>query len=107
MIKTFAEQGDILGIEVAASIFITHLLFVDDILLFGGGSQREWLTFKYALDVFCNATGMCISPRKSQFYQSLWDPDELEELQHHFAYDIFPLDHGFRYLGFFLKPNNY
>ena len=42
MIKELAEHGDIVGIEVAARIFITHLLFVDDILLFGGGSPGEW-----------------------------------------------------------------
>ena len=107
MIKELTKHGDIVGIEVATSIFITHLLFVDDILLFGGGSHREWLAIKKALDVFCDGTGMSISPNKSQFDQSKWDPDELEVLHNHFSFDILPLEHGFRYLGFFLKPNDY
>ena len=42
LIKELTEHGEIVGIEVAANIFITHLLFVDDILLFGGGTQWEW-----------------------------------------------------------------
>ena len=107
MIKGLSEQGDIMGIEVAAGIFITHLLFVDDILLFGGGTIREWLTYKHALDLFCGATGMCISMCKSQFYQSKWPPDELVVLKQHLAFEVLPLDNGFRYLGFYLKPNNY
>ena len=107
MIKELTEHGDIVGIEVVASIFIIHLLFVDDILLFGGGTQREWQAIKNALDVFCDATGMSISPNKSQFYQSKWVPTELEILHQLFSFDILPLEHGFRYLGFFLKPNDY
>ena len=107
MIKELADHGDIVGIEVAARIFITHLLFVDDILLFGGGTFREWQAIKKALDVFCDASGMRISPDKSQFYHSKWEPDELEVLHQLFSFDIRPLEHGFRYLGFFLKPNDY
>ena len=107
LIKELSEHGEIVGIEVAAGIFITHLLFVDDILLFGGSTLREWQAIKNALDVFCDASGMSISPSKSHFYQSRLDPNELEDLHLLFSIDYLPLDHGFRYLGFFLKPNDY
>ena len=64
-------------------------------------------TIKNALDVFCDATGMSISPDKSQFYHSNWTPGDLEVIHQLFSFDILPLDQGFRYLGFFLKPNDY
>jgi len=37
---------------------LSHLLFVDDILLFGEGSVREWRYFKGIIYTLCLATGM-------------------------------------------------
>ena len=107
LIKELADKGDIVGLEAAAGIFITHLLFVDDILLFGGGSIPEWRAIKGVLDIFCGATGMCISQEKSQFYEAGWDEVDIGMIQQLFSYDILPLQGGFKYLGFFLKPNGY
>ena len=50
---------------------------------------------------------MSISPDKSQFYHTNWEHVALEEIHRLFTFDILPLEHGFRYLGFFLKPNDY
>lgn len=36
MIKKAKDECKIKGVKISASIFITHLLFVDDVLLFGG-----------------------------------------------------------------------
>jgi hypothetical protein len=44
---------------------ITHLQFVDRILLLNEGSLREWRTFNSILNIFCLATGMEISINKS------------------------------------------
>lgn len=41
MIKAAKRQGDLKGIEVGLNIWVTHLLFVDDILLFFYGSQDD------------------------------------------------------------------
>jgi len=35
------RRGDLKGIEIATNLFISHLLFVDDILLFSNGSQED------------------------------------------------------------------
>ena len=56
-----------MGVKVAQHTFLTHLFFVDDVLLFGIGTMEEWQHFKSLLDLFCLATGVRISDEKSTF----------------------------------------
>jgi hypothetical protein len=58
------------GIPVARGIRITHLMFVDDVILFGSGSISEWEVFKEVLELFCKATGMDFSPTEVCFFRS-------------------------------------
>jgi hypothetical protein len=58
-------EGSIKRIRVADSVFITQLLFVDDILLFGQGSLRELKKYKELLDTYCGAIGMEVNMGKS------------------------------------------
>jgi hypothetical protein len=39
------------GVPVARGLSITHLMFVDDVILFGNGSISEWEVFKEVLGV--------------------------------------------------------
>lgn len=58
-------------IEVLSSqkkVLVYHLLFVDDVLLFGLDNIYEWKIMHSLLDVFCNATGMNINIEKSCIY---------------------------------------
>jgi hypothetical protein len=57
--------GTTRGINIVGTITPSHLLFVDDILLFGRGKLRELTTFKHILYVFCNTTRMEVNLRKS------------------------------------------
>ena len=61
------QKGLIKGFQYSHGLSITHLLFVDDILLFGIGTVSEWKAYKDALDLFCSATGMSVSKEKSSF----------------------------------------
>jgi hypothetical protein len=101
------EERKIEGVLVEKGIRITHLLFVDDVLLFGNGTLTEWETFKEVLDLFCLATGMSFSPHKSLFLEAGWLEEELTVLKVLFPFEVKPLETGFKYLGFFLKPNCY
>ena len=58
------------GIKVSRKICITHLLFVDDVLIFGWGSLNEWSKLNEILNLFCSAIGMMINPKKSTFLKS-------------------------------------
>ena len=41
MIHEAKRQGELKGIEVVVNLWVTHLLFVDDILLFSSGSIED------------------------------------------------------------------
>ena len=48
-------------------MILSHLLFVDDVVLFGIGTLVEWIAFEVILETFCSASGMCISLEKYGF----------------------------------------
>jgi hypothetical protein len=53
------------GIRIGRSVFLSHLLFVNDILLFCDGSRRDAMKLKEILDLYCTATGKFMNLRKS------------------------------------------
>ena len=59
------ESGRLKGIKMGENISITHLLFVDDVLLFGDGSLRDAQAIHQALYLYCKATGMEVNHQKS------------------------------------------
>ena len=101
------HDGLIQGIKVSSSLHLTHLLFVDDVLLFGVGTIEEWQHFKILLDLFCSATGMSISEAKSSFLYNEVDLNIKDNVAEIFPYKMEPLSEGFKYLGFYLKPMGY
>ena len=52
LIKDAKVNGKIQGIKIYASLALTHLLFVDDGVLFGIGTLEEWMAFEVILDTF-------------------------------------------------------
>jgi hypothetical protein len=60
-------ENKIKGIPVARGVKITHLIFVDDIILFGIGNMVEWKVYQEILALLCKATCMVISAHKSSF----------------------------------------
>jgi hypothetical protein len=95
------------GVYVERGLRITHLMFVDDVILFGSGNITEWEVFKEVLDLFFQATGMAFSPQKSSFLEAGWKAEDLALLKELFPFEVKPVDVGFKYLGCFLKPNCY
>ena len=67
MIADAKQNGLIKGIKISNDLIITHLLFVDDVILFGMGTVADWIAFKVILDTFCAASGMNINMDKSCF----------------------------------------
>ena len=43
------------GIKIARILRITHLLFIDDAVLYGRGTIEEWDIYKELLELFCSA----------------------------------------------------
>ena len=76
-------------------------------ILFGLGTFKEWIAFKVLLDAFCEASGMCINMNKSCFLHNDLDVALLGRISGLLPYRFAHLNHGFNYLGFFLKPSSY
>ena len=49
-------------------IVLTRLLLVDDILLFGEGTTREWIVYNNTLEIFFLAIGMEVNVNKSHIF---------------------------------------
>lgn len=107
LIASTKMDGKIKGIKVATSIYITHLLFVDDVILFGSGTIEEWRTFAEVINCFCSALGMLVSFQKSMFLNHGVNNITLEQISSFLPYQSSDLNNGVKYLGFFIKPNCY
>ena len=70
-------------------MLITHLLFVDDVIIFGIGTIQEWGAYIEVLDLFCSTTGMTVSMEKSSFlYHNVDEETRMENLSDS------PIQHG-------------
>ena len=76
----------IIGLKVMGSIYLTHILFVDNVILFDDGSLLEWLHYKSLINLFCRASGMTVSPRKSSFGFLNIAKDTIRRIGAHFSY---------------------
>jgi hypothetical protein len=107
MIKKSCLEGKFSGLKVAKGFALTHLLFMDDVLILGIDSFEEWIFFKQILDLFCQAFGMEVNCQKSSFLYNNLESYRLSIFEDLFGIPLFPLENGLRYLGFNLKPNDY
>jgi len=101
------RNGTFSGIRIASNFQITHLLFVDDVLIFCSGSRRDAETLKDILNLFSKATGMEFNIRKSTISSNLLNDREINRLKDFFPFESKPIEDGLKYLGFYLKPSNY
>ena len=65
------------------------------------------MAFDVILETFCSASGMSISLDKSGFLFSELDQGNLHSIQYFMPYKVDPIQLGFKYLGFFIKPLGY
>eukprot|EP00253_Pinus_taeda_P008825 PITA_08825 len=107
LVHNARRTNKVKGIEVAINLFITHLLFVDDILIFSNGSHEELKEYKNAIDLFMKATGMQLNCGKSQACVAGYNRRDYINLANLFPFQIHPLSSPFKYLGFWLKPDTY
>ena len=95
------------GVKITKELSLTHLLFVDDVILFGAGTYEEWIAFKVLLDTFCEASGMQINAEKSCFLINNIDDGTLSRITCSMPYKTKTMASGFKYLGHFIKPSGY
>ena len=101
------ECGTLRGVSFGNNISLTHVLFMDDIVMITDGSTQPLSTLYEILMDFSKASRMMINEDKSSFYYSGLDDRELISLQNFFSFTVLKIESGMKYLGFFLKPCRY
>ena len=100
LISQAKEDKNIKGLKVTGSISLTHVLFVDDDLLFGDGTLLDWLHFKSLINLFCSASGMTVSMIKYSFGFLNISWEVISRIEAHFYFPWKSMDDGLSYLGF-------
>ena len=105
-LKNAKYLGMIRGIQISHHLLITHLLFVDDVLIFFLGSLRDVQSLSDIMLLFSKATRMEINEGKYTVTTHLLTLDETQAFARVFPFIQIDIDVGLKYLGFSLKPND-
>ena len=100
-------KGLISRYQYSLGLSPTHLLFVEDVIVFGASTVKKWDAYKDALDLFCSATGMMVNTEKSSFMYLMVDDGTRGLISTFLPYYMEPITSGFKYPGFRLKPLGY
>ena len=106
-LKKAVEEGKFHGIKFATETVITHLFFVDDVLILDIGKFKDWMYFQYILTIFFLASGMDVNCHKSCFLAQNIDSSLEQRMQATFNIQFVSINEGMKYMGFYIKPNNY
>jgi hypothetical protein len=107
LIKNSKTKGLLKGIKVSLEVILTHLLFVDDVMIFGEGSVQEFHMLKSILELFFLATSMLINMEKSNMIICYLREELLVHLDALLHFNRKSIEAGIKYLGFELKPCGY
>eukprot|EP00253_Pinus_taeda_P020940 PITA_20940 len=107
VISSARDRQHLFGIKLADNFYLTHLLFVDDILIFLNGSIGDSTTLHNSVLLFQKATGMRINDKKSTITIVGCSIHETVFATQRFPFNKLTLADGIKYLGFRLKPNGY
>ena len=99
LIANAGRNGKIKGIVFSLALAFTHLLFVDDVVLFGKGSLEEWRCFRSIIDTFTTASSMLISIDKSYFFTNNVNNNMSDDIKVLFPYKLEPIEVDFKYMA--------
>lgn len=107
LIGTRHRRGRITGIKITENCSLTHLLFVDDVLIFLNGSLADSSSLQYVFDLFQMATGMIINIHKSSLTEIGCTQHEVFYIRQRFPFPPHQMEEGLKYLGFRIKHGGY
>lgn len=100
-------MGRLQGIRITDICILTHMLFLDDVLINLNEGIGDLTDLKNIMAIFRTATGMEINSLKSTITVSRCTPHEIQFSLHRFPFTLLQLDDGLWYLGYWLKPLTY
>ena len=95
------------GVKIANQTEITHVLFVDYVLMFRTGTISNIQNLEKVLRRYQEAKGMEINLGKSNLLHNNMDEEVITQANTLILITMSTIDKGFKYLGFQLKPNSY
>jgi hypothetical protein len=101
-IESAAKAGNFQGIRVALGLRITHLLFVDDVLIFYNGQVGDAEILAGILNIFRLAIGMLMKSQNSTITTSKMG-EEVAVYHRIFPFSFQDISKGLKYLRFQLK----
>ena len=107
LFKEVISKKELKGALVAKTLSLSHLLFVNDVLLFCFGGESDLRKSLELLDLLCADTRMEVNYNKSACYCHNIDRALSTVVNNFFPFDKVDLVVGFKYLGYFLKPTKY
>ena len=87
MITEAKSKGLFSGMNILARIFISHVLFVHDVIIFWRDYVDDWKHMFKLFNAFCLAFGMDINKKKYAFYHHRISDDVREEINFAFCYN--------------------
>jgi hypothetical protein len=70
-------RGEFFGVSLSPTLRISHLLFVDDVLIFYNCLRCDAEKLRSILEIFCCATSMQINGQKSTLSTHLMEEEEV------------------------------
>ena len=100
-------MGLIQGVKVSAKTHLSHLLFVEYVMMFAAATLHEWRNIKEILHLFFQVLGINFSDNKSVLMSSWGDEVLARDISAMLNFQLKDFNDGMKYLGYFIKPNNY
>lgn len=104
--RTVSEK-EFRPIKICNDIFLSHNLFVDDILIFAMLCRKSWSCIHNILKNFQSASGILINRDKSKLYHNNTNENLIAWIASLLECVHEPINNGFKYLGFNLKAKGY
>ena len=80
---------------------------MDDVLLFGVGTKEILKELAALIEKYKKAARMLVNIENSLLVHNECSEYLIQQSKEILSYPINPMSNGFKYLGFFLKPNSY
>eukprot|EP00253_Pinus_taeda_P010356 PITA_10356 len=90
-------------IRIYKDTFLSHNLFVDDVLIFAMLCRATWYCLNEILEKFQRASGLVINKNKSSLYHNESNMDTFHWIADLIGINPVSIKEGFKYLGFNLK----
>jgi hypothetical protein len=95
------------GVSFGNLVKLTHILFVDDVLIFCRCATIDCITLKNIVSLFNAAMSMIINENKLAIYLPKCNEYFKALFSNMFPFAIKEIGEGLKYLGFTIKPNKY